>query len=64
VHSGSCEACGAGPVTAALRGIEALAGLSYHPLARTNSGAITGDRSSVVGYLSAVFCTDESGEAR
>jgi AmmeMemoRadiSam system protein B len=59
VASGRCEACGAGPVTAALRSVEAMPSLCYHGLARTNSAEVTGDRSSVVGYLCAVFATLE-----
>ncbi len=57
VHSGTCEACGAGPVVAALTAIDSLDGLEFHLLERTHSGATTGDNSSVVGYLSAVVTT-------
>lgn len=62
VRDGRCEACGAGPVIAALRSVQDLPGLEYHMLERTNSGAATGDRSSVVGYLAAVYSTP--GEAK
>lgn len=64
VAGGQCEACGAAPVTAALRAVEALPGLSCHTLARSNSGETTGEHSSVVGYLAAVFCTPENGETQ
>lgn len=54
VVDGRCEACGAGPVVASLIGAGASDPRQYHLLARGNSGDITGDRSSVVGYASAV----------
>jgi AmmeMemoRadiSam system protein B len=53
VRNRRCEACGAGPVVASL--IATGGGDErYHELARANSGDVTGDRSSVVGYASAV----------
>lgn len=57
VRRGKCEACGAGPVVAALAATEAMDGREFHLLERTNSGRTTGDRSSVVGYLSAIVTT-------
>lgn len=56
--SGSCEACGGGPVVAAMlasrdRGATKCVVLNY-----ANSGDVTGDRSQVVGYVSALFVKD------
>jgi AmmeMemoRadiSam system protein B len=53
--SGACEACGGGPVVAAIlaaggRGATRSVVLNY-----ANSGDVTGERKSVVGYLSALF---------
>jgi AmmeMemoRadiSam system protein B len=53
--SGTCEACGGGPVVAAMlasmeRGATRCVVLNY-----ANSGDVTGDRSQVVGYVSALF---------
>jgi AmmeMemoRadiSam system protein B len=55
---GECEACGGGPVAAALIASEALRTRSCEVLARGNSGDVSGDRSSVVGYVSAVITGD------
>ncbi|MCL6493901.1 MAG: AmmeMemoRadiSam system protein B [Ignavibacterium sp.] len=49
-----CEACGGGPIVAMMK---AAALSNYHKaevLKRTDSGDVTGDKSEVVGYLSAV----------
>jgi hypothetical protein len=54
VKARTCEACGLGPVVAALAAVAGEDGLLYSELRRTHSGAVTGDNSSVVGYLSAV----------
>jgi AmmeMemoRadiSam system protein B len=54
VQSGRGEACGAGPVIAALLATESLKGRSCTALSQRNSGDVSGDYSSVVGYLSAV----------
>ena len=55
VDEGRCEACGAGPVLAALRASRRWAAPSCRVLASGNSGDVTGDRSSVVGYAAAVI---------
>lgn len=60
VARGECEACGAAPVEAALVATEALANRSAEILARGNSGDISHDRTSVVGYVSAVVSGDAS----
>ncbi|MCZ6767348.1 MAG: AmmeMemoRadiSam system protein B [bacterium] len=55
IRSGRCEACGAGPVVAALAAC-AQAGLKdCRVLHKANSGDVTGDRQSVVGYASAAI---------
>jgi AmmeMemoRadiSam system protein B len=51
---GECEACGGGPVVAALLASEGLSDRACDELARSNSGEVSGDRDSVVGYVSAV----------
>lgn len=57
VDARRCEACGAGPVMASLLAVEPLARRGYHELSRAHSGEVTGDHSSVVGYLSAAVST-------
>jgi AmmeMemoRadiSam system protein B len=55
VHRRDCEACGAGPVIAMLiAGLEAGA-RACRILRAANSGDVTGDRSSVVGYTAAAL---------
>jgi len=50
----SCEACGAGGVIAGLLASDGLQQLCTL-LCKQNSGDVTGDRQSVVGYASAVI---------
>lgn len=54
VQSGRGEACGAGPVVASLLATQSLDGRACTMLSQQNSGDVSGDYSSVVGYLSAV----------
>jgi AmmeMemoRadiSam system protein B len=54
VQSGQGEACGTGPVIASLLATESLSGRACTALSQKNSGDVSGDYSSVVGYLSAV----------
>ena len=54
VRSGRCEACGAGPVIATLIATAAWPDRRCQILARINSGDVTGERESVVGYASAI----------
>lgn len=54
VTRGQCEACGAGPVVAALLATASLRHRRGELLAYGNSGDVNHDRSSVVGYASAV----------
>jgi AmmeMemoRadiSam system protein B len=53
-----CEACGAGPVVAALIATAALRHRKAELLATANSGDVTHDRASVVGYASAAVTGD------
>jgi AmmeMemoRadiSam system protein B len=55
VDSGKSEACGAGPMMAAMLYAKSIGRKDVKVLKYANSGDITGDRSSVVGYLSAVI---------
>lgn len=55
VASGACEACGAGPVAAALIACSPDRSGPFELLARSHSGDVTGDRSSVVGYAAAIL---------
>jgi AmmeMemoRadiSam system protein B len=55
LQSGECEMCGGGPVMATIKACKLLGANKSQVLLYRNSGDITGDRSDVVGYLSAVF---------
>jgi AmmeMemoRadiSam system protein B len=52
---GTSEACGGGPILTALLYAQSLSRTSSQVLAYAHSGHVTGDNSSVVGYLSAVI---------
>ncbi|MDO8722580.1 MAG: AmmeMemoRadiSam system protein B [Syntrophales bacterium] len=57
------EACGGGPAAVAMMAAKRLGAGRSKLLKYANSGDVTGDRSSVVGYAAAVFYNDrESGE--
>ena len=63
LKSGSCEACGGGPIGAVMIAAKALGGDKVKILRYATSGDITGDRTKVVGYLSAgIWMT--KGEAK
>jgi len=49
------EACGGAPIVAAMIAAERLGATQAQVLKYANSGDVTGDRTSVVGYASAVF---------
>lgn len=51
----NCEACGGGPVIALMKAASLVGASSSQVLKRTDSGDVTGDKSEVVGYLSAVI---------
>ncbi|OGP55804.1 MAG: hypothetical protein A2Y65_01775 [Deltaproteobacteria bacterium RBG_13_52_11] len=52
LKQGGCEACGGGPVVAVMLAARALGANKGEVLKYANSGDVTGDRSSVVGYMS------------
>lgn len=59
--SKSAEACGGGPVVSAMMAARTLGATKCVVLKYANSGDVTGDRSSVVGYLSAAMVKEERG---
>lgn len=50
-----CEMCGYGPAISTMKAVKSYGVQEARVLLYRNSGDITGDRESVVGYLSAVF---------
>jgi AmmeMemoRadiSam system protein B/AmmeMemoRadiSam system protein A len=64
LRGGACEACGGGPVVAVMLAAQALGADKSEVLNYANSGDVTGDRSRVVGYMSAaLYCsTDTAGK--
>ncbi|MBN2516668.1 MAG: AmmeMemoRadiSam system protein B [Deltaproteobacteria bacterium] len=61
--NGTCEACGGGPMAAAIMLAKKLGADSSKVLKYANSGDVTGDRRGVVGYMSAVFYKRNQGHA-
>ncbi len=59
--SKSGEACGGGPVVSAMIAARSLGATKCAVLKYANSGDVTGDRSSVVGYLSAAMVKENRG---
>ncbi len=55
------EACGGGPITAVMLAAKSLGANTAQVIHYCNSGDVTGDRSGVVGYLSAML-TDEPSD--
>ncbi len=55
VDSDAVEMCGGGPVAAAMVACKLMGANKSKVLCYKNSGDVSGDRSAVVGYLSAVF---------
>lgn len=55
LESGRCEACGGGPTAAVMMACAGDPTTGGRVLARMNSGDVTGDRESVVGYAAATF---------
>jgi len=55
LRAGKCEMCGGGPVVACMKASKLLGADKSKTLLYRHSGDITGDRSEVVGYLSALF---------
>jgi AmmeMemoRadiSam system protein B len=61
VDTDSVEMCGGGPVAAAMIACKLLGANKSRVLCYRNSGDVSGDRSAVVGYLSAVFFQEPAG---
>ncbi|MDX9815677.1 MAG: AmmeMemoRadiSam system protein B [Smithellaceae bacterium] len=55
LRNDSTEACGGGPMAVAMLAARGLGAVKSKILKYANSGDVTGDKSSVVGYVSAVF---------
>jgi len=55
LEKGKCEACGAGPMIAAMLLCKKLGATISRVLKYANSGDVSGDKSGVVGYISCVF---------
>lgn len=55
LKSGTCEACGGGPMISTMIACKQLGANKMSVLKYMNSGDITGDRHEVVGYLSAAI---------
>ncbi len=56
--SGSCEACGGGPMAVTMMAAKMFGASRGRVLHYADSGAISGDKCSVVGYAAAVFCRE------
>jgi AmmeMemoRadiSam system protein B/AmmeMemoRadiSam system protein A len=59
---GDCEACGGGPMITVLLAARQLGATKVKILRYANSGDITGDKHSVVGYLSAAVVDNPGGK--
>ena len=55
LQSGNCEMCGGGPVVTAMKACALLGANHSQVMMYRHSGEVTGDKSEVVGYLSALF---------
>ncbi len=60
---GECEACGGGPMATVMMAARSLGASHAKVLKYANSGDVTGDRSGVVGYMSAVLTRPGSGRS-
>jgi AmmeMemoRadiSam system protein B len=56
LENGTAEACGGGPMVVAMLTAHMMNANEAHLLKYANSGDVTGDKSSVVGYAAAVYC--------
>jgi AmmeMemoRadiSam system protein B len=56
LENGTAEACGGGPMVVAMLVARMMNANKSHLLKYANSGDVTGDKSSVVGYAAAVYC--------
>jgi MEMO1 family protein len=55
------HACGGGPMVAVMKAARALGATTAWILEYADSGDVSGDKSSVVGYLSAALCRPQAG---
>jgi AmmeMemoRadiSam system protein B len=62
IETGKTEACGAGPIIATMMLSEKLGADHGKVLKYANSGDVSGDKSGVVGYVSAVFYRKQQNE--
>ncbi|MFZ3055384.1 MAG: AmmeMemoRadiSam system protein B [Smithella sp.] len=58
MENGTVEACGGGPMAVTMLVAHMMKADKAHLLKYANSGDITGDKSSVVGYAAAVYCKE------
>ncbi len=56
MENGTVEACGGGPMAVTMLVAHMMRADKAHLLKYANSGDVTGDKSSVVGYAAAVYC--------
>jgi len=54
--NGTVEACGGGPMAVTMLVAHMMKADKIHLLKYANSGDVTGDKTSVVGYAAAVYC--------
>jgi AmmeMemoRadiSam system protein B/AmmeMemoRadiSam system protein A len=64
LDQGRCEACGGGPVVAVMVAARLLGADKGEVLHYANSGDVTGDRSSVVGYMAAALYKSKSAKTQ
>jgi len=62
VEKRRCEACGGGPMVTVMMAAQKLGAAEAVILKYANSGDVTGDKSGVVGYLSAALVSEEEDE--
>jgi len=60
LRKGECEACGGGPMLAAMLAARAMGANKSKVLHYANSGDVTGDERSVVGYMAAALYANPS----
>ena len=58
LENGAAEACGGGPMVVVMLVAHMMNANIAHLLKYANSGDVTGDKSSVVGYAAAVYCKE------
>jgi MEMO1 family protein len=56
LENGEVEACGGGPMAVVMLVARMMKADKAYLLKYANSGDVTGDKNSVVGYAAAVFC--------